>query len=166
MAERDGSSCGLFHLRGEGDRTMSLRAEQVKAATVSMTACESVIREHLQIIDSKIQQGTRTLGRNVLSLELPQSFGVSGLEKKDQQMLVYSKIIESLEKRGFTVGITLSEKKTTLHVAYEVKFSEEQRNAMKALVKDKLIHNEEELNDFIKGVARWEFSSNKPTKPN
>lgn len=115
---------------------MSLTVEALRKQGVSANHMDTVIRDNLNRIDKEIQSMPPHFGMNRFEIELPQYFpSLKGLEKSDQQRVVYSAIIDSLEKRGFTVGIIIEKLKTVLLVSYMHEVGQDQRQAMDDIIK-------------------------------
>lgn len=122
---------------------MALRVSDLQTAVVSTSALQNQIREQLQMIDTRIREADRVFGRNVITVSLPATFGVPGLEKMEQQRFVYSEIIDSLKKRDFEVRIWLGQDSATLYIAYVVNFNPEQVDAMTEIIKGAMVKTED-----------------------
>ncbi len=122
---------------------MALRVEELQTAVVSTATLEGLVRERLQMIDIKIREADRVFGRNVIIVDLAVEFGVPGLDKREQQRFVYSKIIESLKQRRFDVKIWLGQDTTRLFIAYTIKFNAEQKAAMSEIIRETRIEREQ-----------------------
>jgi hypothetical protein len=100
------------------------------------------------MIDSKLQLTDRTFGRNVLAVELETSFAVSGLDKKDAQRFVYSNIVNSLEGRGFDVGMYMDTHITTLYIAYTVRFTDTLVGEMNNILQRTRLRTQNDIDSF------------------
>jgi len=103
---------------------------------------ESLVCEHLQIIDDKLIKSEKILGKNHIEHDLPINILVIGLDKKNAQRIIYATIIRSLEKRGFKTNIILEENKTTLIVKWKSEFNSKEIESMNSLLKSKIISRE------------------------
>jgi hypothetical protein len=120
---------------------MSVTAKRLSKNGTRGREVDALIREHLQMIDAKLGQAVPTWGVNVVRIELPATFSLPGLEKKDAQRVVYSSIITSLKDRDFTVGLELSNDKAFLDVGWVREFNEEELDAMNRQIADALVDN-------------------------
>jgi hypothetical protein len=116
---------------------MSVTAKQLSKSGARGKELDTFIREQVQIIDDRLQRADRMWGRNVVSVNLPVTFSLPGLEKRDAQRIVYSAIIRSLDSRGFETKILLEEDETILYVAWMTDLDVAEVAAMTALIKAK-----------------------------
>lgn len=133
---------------------MSLKVGQLQQSTGIGARMESILRETLNLVDTRIREADRYFGRNVVSIEIDTSFAIPGLAKKDQQRYVYSRIISSLKERGFEVRITLEDGKTVLYVAFTIDFSEEELKAMNQLIRSTRLDTAAEVDEFCRRGER------------
>ena len=87
--------------------TKGVTAEQMSKSGAKSKDIERVVKEQLAMIDDKLQQTERSWGQNWKTYELPQTFQIMGLEKKDAQRIIYSMIVTEMERRGFQVKLIL-----------------------------------------------------------
>lgn len=118
---------------------MAMTVSDLQSALAGTAALEHQLREWLQLIDNKIRDADRVFGRNVITVDLPVSFGIPGLDKKEQQRYIYCNILLSLRKRGFEVRILLNDDTTRLYIAFTISFTPEQLETMSAVIRDSLI---------------------------
>ena len=65
-------------------------------------------REQLEMIDHLLQTTTKVIGKNSLTVPLPVCFqGVTETNRDIIKTIVYSKILKSLEDRGFIVNMII-----------------------------------------------------------
>lgn len=137
---------------------MSLRPEALQTSVASIAALEAIVREQLAMIDTRIRESDRKMGRNVIVIDLTDNFGIPGLDVREQQRFVYSSIISNLQKRGFETKIRLPTKReptTSVYVAYTVEFNPEEVSAMSAVLSQAQIRAGEEVEKFC-DPAGWE----------
>ena len=118
---------------------MSVSAKQLSKSGARGKDLDSVVREHIQIIDDKLLHADRTWGRNVVTHDLPTTLSLPGLDKRDAQRIVYSSILRSLDKRGFETKILLETNSTTIFIAWMTDLDIEEVEAMNALIRAKRI---------------------------
>jgi hypothetical protein len=107
-----------------------LTASKLSKLSVKVKELDTIIKEHLFIIDDKMLKSDKTWGRNVISHELPTVFIMSSIDRKDAQRLIYSAILKNLEKRGFEARILLEDNKTVLYIAWIGEHSKEDFDEM------------------------------------
>lgn len=127
---------------------MSITAKHLSKSGARGKDLDSVVREHLQIIDDKLLRVNRVWGRNVVSHDLPMILSLPGLDKKDAQRIVYSSILRSLDKRGFETRIVLDANYTTIFIAWMTDLDVDEVEAMNAILRAKKIEKDT-LNSFI-----------------
>ena len=115
---------------------MSITAGQLSKTGARGKDIDTIVREHLQIIDDKLLRAERTWGRNVVTYDLPSNLGLPGLDKRDAQRIIYSSIVKSLQKRGFEVRILLETEQTVLYIAWVTELNVEEIEAMNRLIRD------------------------------
>lgn len=123
---------------------MSVTVKQITEMCIKNKDIDTLIKEQLQIIDDKLLHSDRSWGNNCITHSLPITMvGVSGLDRKDAQRIIYSSILCSLEKRGFTTKIVLDDSATTLYISWKSELDEESLNTMNTIIKTKRISKED-----------------------
>ncbi len=112
---------------------MSITAEALNKITGSYEITR-VVKEQLQLIDSKLASTEKTYGKNTMSIDLPVCFQSSPVEVSLMKTIVYSSIMQSLESRGFETKISFTDKKTILHISWNVVFDETDLHRMNAYI--------------------------------
>jgi hypothetical protein len=126
---------------------MSVTANQLSNSCARGKEIDAIVHEQLRIIDDRLLKAERRWGRNVLAYELPTSFPIS-LEKNDAQRIIYSAVLRSLDKRGFETKISLNAESSVIYIAWLTELDAEEVAAMNALIKSKLLADEEKINTF------------------
>ena len=122
-----------------------LTASKLSRLSVKIKELDTLIKEHLFIIDDKMLKSDKTWGRNVIAHELPTVFIMPGVDRKDAQRLVYSSILKNLEKRGFDARILLENNKTILYIAWIGEHSKEDFDDMnRTILKNRIMPNQVE----------------------
>lgn len=128
---------------------MSITVKHVNDLCIKNKDIDTIVKEHLEIIDDKLLHSNQSFGNNFIIHYLPINIvGVPGLDKQDTQRIVYSSIICSLEKRGFDVKIVLEENYSMLYVNWKSRLNTDNINIMNTIIKDKLI-TKSELNNLL-----------------
>lgn len=118
---------------------MSVTAKHLSKSGARGSDLDAMVREHLQIIDDRLTKADRRWGRNVVPYDLPVVLAIPGLDKKGAQLIVYSAILRSLEKRGFELRILLEDDRTTIYIAWMTDLDVDEVEAMTALIRAKRI---------------------------
>ncbi len=66
------------------------------------------MNEIAKAIEFKILENHR-MGLCELTFELPENFSIKNLDRCDAQLIIYSRLIEYFEEKGFLVGVKLTE---------------------------------------------------------
>lgn len=120
-----------------------LTASKLSKLSVKVKELDTIVKEHLFIIDDKMLKSDKTWGRNVISHELPTVFIMPGVDRKDAQRLIYSAILKNLEKRGFDARILLEDNKTVLYIAWIGEHSKEDFDEMnKTIIEHRIAPNQ------------------------
>jgi hypothetical protein len=115
-------------------RGMALQAKTLCAAGASAHLIRDLVRDQRVVIDAKLSSAPKKWGRNVIAHDLPMTFSIPGLERKDAQRLVYSALVLDLDERGFSTMICPTDTHATLYIAFEVNFGVGEVSAMDALL--------------------------------
>lgn len=113
---------------------MSITAKQLNKAAIQNKDIDTIVKENLWIIDSKLLQSGLQIGKNTVAHELPVNMNIAGLDKKNAQRVVYSTIMNSLMRRGFDVKILLEDTCTILYVSWTANISPEEVSAMNLII--------------------------------
>lgn len=123
---------------------MSVTVKQMNELCLKNKDLDTIIKEQLQIIDDKLLHSDRSIGNNCITHSLPTTMpGVVGIDRQDAQRIVYSSIICSLEKRGFTVKISLNDSSTILYVSWRSEMDKESIEVMNTIIRNNRISKEE-----------------------
>ena len=113
---------------------MSLQAKTLCAAGASAHLIRDLVRDQRVVIDAKLSAAPKKWGRNVVAHDLPMTFNIPGLERKDAQRLVYSALVLDLDARGFATMLCPTDTYATLYIAFDVNFGVGEVSAMDALL--------------------------------
>jgi aspartyl/asparaginyl-tRNA synthetase len=94
-----------------------LQASSLKSNESQKKYIKSVIKDLLNTIDSELKESHKDSKQN-LETKLPITFTIPNMNNADAQRIVYSSIIESLEKRGFIVEIEIKSTSTVLYIRW------------------------------------------------
>ncbi len=130
---------------------MSVTVKQINELCLRNKDLETIIKEQLQMIDDKLLHSDRSLGNNCITHSLPTTMpSVVGVDRQDAQRIVYSSIICSLEKRGFTVKLVLGESATLLYVSWKSELDQNSIETMNSIIRNNLISKDEYHNLIYK----------------
>jgi hypothetical protein len=93
-----------------------------------------IVREQLEIIDDRLRRADRVWGRNQVLCDLPTVFDAPGLDRQTAQRIVYSSILQSLERRGFAAHIVLDPDQTTVVIVWTTALDPKEVAAMDAVI--------------------------------
>jgi hypothetical protein len=128
---------------------MSITVKQISTMTLKNKDIDVIIKEQLQIIDEKIIQTDKSIGKNFILHNLPNMFpSIPNINKIDLQRIVYSSIITSLKNRGFDIKIVLDNNISIIYIEWKTELEEESLNIMNSIIKTNRI-NKEELDKII-----------------
>jgi hypothetical protein len=129
---------------------MSVTAKQMSQLCMKNRDIETIIKEQLQIIDDKLLHSDRGIGLSYITHSLPVIMvGINGMDKIDAQRIVYSTIICSLEKRGFTVKISLDDSSSIIYVAWKSELDQSSLDTMNIIIRNNRI-SKSELQSLIR----------------
>lgn len=128
---------------------MSVTVKQINEMCLRNKDLDTIIKEQLQIIDDKLLHSDRSIGNNCITHSLPTTMpSVIGVDRQDAQRIVYSSIMCSLEKRGFTVKIVLNTSSSILYVSWKSEMDIQSVNVMNQIIKNNLI-TQDELHSLV-----------------
>lgn len=123
---------------------MSVTVKQINELCLKNKDLDTIIKEQLQMIDDKLLHSDRSIGNNCITHGLPTTMpSVVGVDRQDAQRIVYSSIMCSLEKRGFTVKISLNDAATILYISWKSEMDQESIEAMNSIIRSNRISKEE-----------------------
>lgn len=129
---------------------MSVTVKQITDLCMKNKDIETIIKEQLQIIDNKLLHSEKIWGSNCIIHSLPTTvIGITGLDRKDVQRIIYSSIICSLNNRGFTTKIVLDDVYSVLYICWTTELDRISINTMNSIIKNNRI-SKEELNNIIR----------------
>lgn len=97
-------------------------------------AIEITSNEIYKSIADKIKEAAKN-GMCEIYYNLPDNFNVGNLEPQDSQLLIYTDIIERLEKHGLLVSIIVRSGEKILHVKWPTKLDNAERERRKNYLK-------------------------------
>jgi hypothetical protein len=93
---------------------------------------QSHIEEIGKAIDDKIIDANKS-GECEVVYPLPEYFDIQSLSRQDIQLVIYSRLIENFEKRGFDVSLTTN--KPHLRVKWTNMLDDDEKERMKHIIK-------------------------------
>lgn len=128
---------------------MSVTVKQINELSLRNKDLDTIIKEQLQILDDKILHSDRAIGNNFVIHSLPTTMpNVIGIDRQDAQRIVYSSIICSLEKRGFSAKMVLNSLSTTLYISWKSELDNQSVETMNSIIRNNLISTDE-LNKLV-----------------
>ena len=118
---------------------MSITAESMGKAGSRGRELNTIVKEHLQIIDDRLLRAERTWGKNILRYELPVNVIMPGLDKSSAQRLLYCAIMQSLEERRFTTKIEIKPDRSTLYIIWSSSITSASEDAMTTFLKKRIV---------------------------
>ena len=94
-----------------------LHASSLKSNESQKKCIKILVKDLLSNIDSELKE-THKDSKQHLETKLPITFTVPNMNNADAQRIIYSSIIESLEKRGFIVEIEIKSTSTILYIRW------------------------------------------------
>lgn len=132
---------------------MSLRAKDLTRTAADSRVIEAAVREQLTVLDDKIKSHQGCWGRNVSAYNLPDTIAFPGVQKQDAQRVVYSRMIESLERRGFEVGLAL-EPSPKLYVAWTTQMDPQALDRMNTVLASHMLRDPGEVESFLRPAGQ------------
>ena len=113
-----------------------ITAERMSKKGFKPMQINSIVKNQIMIIDTKLRKADKSWGKNVLTHVLPSDFDIPGLSKEKSQKLIYSQIITKCEDAGYKVRIAFNKNKNknVLALVWESEISEEDMNTMDSVI--------------------------------
>jgi hypothetical protein len=112
---------------------------------------ERVIIDQLNAIDSALRRADVKWGINIVEYKISNNFNFPGLDRSDAETIIYSRIMESLEKRGFHTNIVLQESNAVLCISWRAGSKKYDLKKLKKYIEKKQIM---ERNDIYNKYAK------------
>jgi len=94
-----------------------------------------ITEDLLKSIDLYILEKHRS-GLSETIYELPENFSIHNMERCDAQLVIYSKIIEEYEERGFNVKIKLRDDGSFLLIKWHTDLDQDEKKRMIKIIKN------------------------------
>ena len=121
-----------------------------KPSKLVADSANELVKSYLKLIDNAISSAPKKIGDNAVYFELPTHFPLEGLDKGSGQAMIYSLIIEHLEKeQKLNVRVVLKPDKTMLIIKFKVGPGQVEFSAMKDYISKHTI-SERDIEKFIK----------------
>lgn len=118
---------------------MSVRPKDLTKQT-SNVIINDIAKEYIEEIDRKLLEARGKFGTNSVVYTIPTiTRPIVGAEKKDVELVVYYKVIKSLEGRGFQVRIELNTMYTVLYISWDTELTEKKLQDMRELITARLV---------------------------
>lgn len=142
---------------------MAVTAKKLSRSGVRSREIDTVVRDQLAIIDTALTRAPRSWGRNTVTVDLPIDLKFAGLSTQDSQRIVYGSILRSLDRRGFEHRILLEDTRTCLIIAWNVDITEEEIEALNAIIRARRIASAE-VPKFIRRSGMTKESTSVPMR--
>lgn len=83
-------------------------------------------------LDANIEKAN-TEGHSEIYFSLPVNFAITGLDRSDAQLVIYSRLIEIYERNGFKVKMKVRPDETIMNIKWIANFDENEKERMKRL---------------------------------
>lgn len=128
---------------------MSVTVKQINELCLRNKDLDTLIKEQLQMIDDKLLHSDRSIGNNCISHTLPTTMpSIIGIDRQDAQRIIYSTIICSLEKRGFTVRLYIDESTALMYISWKSEMDTDSTNTMNKIIRTKMV-SKNEIHDLL-----------------
>ena len=83
---------------------MRTTADSLRRKSIRNTAINDIVKDIITLFEQDISDAATNL-RTSCRVSIPSEFHIPGMSNSESQLLIYSKLIETLEDNGFTVLI-------------------------------------------------------------
>ena len=118
---------------------MSVTSHQLCNASTKRKDVDYIIKTQLDIIDELLLNSDKCWGDHNIVYTLPNTFVLTGLNRKSIERIVYSTIILSLQKRGFKIVLDLLPDQSVIHIMWTTEISQIEIDAQNKILKDVII---------------------------
>lgn len=98
---------------------MNITARELQKNTYSYTI-DNIVKNLLIAIQSDIIDASKKDLNNVV-FQLPTNFDVTSMQNKTAQTIIYSKILDALELKGFNVTIDMKKNSVSYTISWAIK---------------------------------------------
>lgn len=114
---------------------MALTVSQLCKNNPLSRTITGLIKEQLDIIDSKIRTSGQHFGTNTITHEMPTVWPISGMERITSQKVIYGSVIKSLSQRGFSVRLSLTEDAAILFISWILQMDNKELDVLDKIIK-------------------------------
>jgi hypothetical protein len=109
-------------------------AQKLGTVQLKNADIDRIVDEQISAIAISLNKKDKILGRNVVEHELPTTFVINGISKRDTQRIIYSFILNNIKDAGYDVKILMQPTTTKLFIAWNVSFDEEELKTMNMVI--------------------------------
>jgi hypothetical protein len=124
---------------------MSVTVKQLSKAIVKNKDIDLIVRDQLSTIDAALLRAHSKWGDNVVKHEISNAFNFVGLERAQAEKIIYSKIMRSLEKRGFKVRIILGHDKSVLYITWTTGIADLDQKQLESYIFKRTAQSEDDI---------------------
>lgn len=118
---------------------MSLTVDTLNKSILGGSSLVDTIREQLLVIDKMLTRSDKVMGSNIVIYDLPTMFPTLPTDTSTTKKMIYARIIESLENRGFTCSLKiLNPDKVQLLIRWNIGVNNSELEQLEAYLKTKL----------------------------
>ena len=110
-------------------------AEQLKHKKFNNAVVTTEVHKILRDIDISITNA-HSVNENIAIFAAPADFAFPAMSNKDSQLIVYYRLIRSLEARGFYIDVEIRKGDTLFYIEWESEFDENERVMMMEIISE------------------------------
>jgi hypothetical protein len=124
---------------------MSITVKQLSRSVVKNKDIDAVVKNQLLAIDTTLTKAHTKWGSNVVKYDISNTFTFVGLDRAQAEKIIYTRIMRSLEKRGFKVKILLGHEKSTLYITWVTGIEDTDQKELESYIYKRTIQSEDDV---------------------
>lgn len=112
---------------------MNITADQVQKSCTGTQLIELEIKTIMKTFQSEIMEAGKN-GHTSVVVAVPTNFNIVNMNNKTAQTIVYHRLIEECEERGFNVKISMDQSAVTYCIRWDIKMDSGDLNEMRNVI--------------------------------
>ena len=109
---------------------MDITADSVKKKCNGLQLIEQEINSLLKTFKAEITEASKN-GNTSVIIPVPTNFNIINMQNKTAQTIIYHRLIEECEDKGFNVRLSMDEASVTYCIRWDIKKEEYNLNSMR-----------------------------------
>ena len=132
-----------FKYKNRVSYVMDITADQIQQTCAGAQVIEQQISTILKTFQSEIIEASKN-GYTQVVVAVPTNFNIVGMDNKTAQTIVYHSLIETVEKKGFKVRLSLKSSAVTYCIKWDITKKHSGLNNMRNIIASHMITSKDD----------------------